>query len=217
MRGGIENLIFICSPYNGREEEYRAALSYAQFAVSCKKVPIVPQVTYHNILNCNIPLERNVLERAAMETVCICSEVWVFTKAITPDMQSIITVAQEKGIPVLDKSEKISYSSKRAETARAIRFFEKTFCNLSRVAVEDICAYIDYGICAFIIEEAIKAADRKNAGWVYARSILERCKRNNILTQAQWEEGCAAKKSRASPSCATYNMSEFMDKLYGEK
>lgn len=72
--------VYICSQYGGKEENLVFAERYAKFAMKRNRVPIVPHVFYHTMLDDNYAPDREVGLRLGIELLDICRELWVFEK-----------------------------------------------------------------------------------------------------------------------------------------
>lgn len=96
-----KRIVFICSPYKGDIEiNTIRAKKYVRYAISKKRVPIIPHLMYPRFLN-----EGNYDERAlGLEMGLIllskCQEVWVFGSRISKGMEIEIEEAKRKNIPI---------------------------------------------------------------------------------------------------------------------
>lgn len=198
-------LIYICSPYEGAEHEYKAAVEYGRYVKDSGYVPIIPHVMYHGVLNQSVFEEKQSYMQTAELFMQMCDELWVFGKQRTFGMKEELALALKLGIEV-----KYIAPVKTAMTNDVLRQicrdYEATtgFC-INGAIGDDIMFYLECGITKEVISYAITAQARKNAGWNYARAILERCRAERIKTAEDLKR--IGKKQNSSN--ASYNIDEF--------
>ena len=99
--GKEKKIVFICSPYKGDIElNTMRAKRYARFAITKKKVPIIPHLMYPRFLDENNHEERVLGLQMGLILLEKCHEVWVFGNKISRGMEIEIKKAKEMIIPV---------------------------------------------------------------------------------------------------------------------
>ena len=99
--GKEKKIVFICSPYKGDIElNTMRAKRYARFAITKKKVPIIPHLMYPRFLDENNHEERVLGLQMGLILLEKCHEVWVFGNKISRGMEIEIKKAKEMIIQV---------------------------------------------------------------------------------------------------------------------
>lgn len=97
---------YVCSPISGDiKSNIQKAKQYGKYLISMEKVPLIPH-TIAEILDDNIPEERELGLRADKTLIFYCDEMWVFGDIITEGMKEDINYAKTLGLPIVYVSEK---------------------------------------------------------------------------------------------------------------
>ena len=159
--------VYICSPYGGIRENAIRAREYAKAVADEGYMPIIPHVMWHGIFKDSITEERERAIQAGIELLKLCDELRYFGNEITPGMAQEINYARAHGIPVV-KGQACSEN----KLGEVLRFFEENFLFLNRTVMEILKDYIEQGMSAELIKEAIRLTAKKNAGVNYLEGIL---------------------------------------------
>lgn len=94
--------VYICSPCRGNyERNIDLAKSYSRDALEMGYLPITPHIYLTQLLNDNIPAERELGLRLGRELLALCDEIWVYGAANPSEgMRAEIELAGKLGIPV---------------------------------------------------------------------------------------------------------------------
>lgn len=213
-----KHYIYVCSPYSGVEENYIRALNYGAYVFAKGAIPIIPHTMYHGILDDKNPVDRERGLQAGKALLKICDRVWVFGKqgAESVGMLGEIKEARSIGIPIeyIDGSKAMEPNERSQALSVCMRHYEKNYNNLSRVVADDIIYYIDAGLLPEVVCEAINEAARREAKWVYAKRILERCIQQGITTLEAFKAASGKKESAAMH--AAYDLEAFERMLDNE-
>ena len=176
--------IYVCSSYDGLEQNYLRAIKYAEYVIKKGHTPICPVTMLHSVLNDTVPEERKEFQRIQRELVEVCDEIWVFGKIKTNEQQLTADFGKEVRyiqdvFTMPNSSEALSALCRGYETI--------TGRMLNRGIAEDIIFYMKAGLTDGLIMEAIKKAAKKNAGWNYAEGILKNCMSKGITTAEEFE------------------------------
>lgn len=210
-------VIYVCSPYSGKEENYHRAQVYGSYVFSNGGIPVIPHTMYHGILDDTNPADRvNGLE-AAQQLLKRCDRVWVFGKqgSESPGMKGEIVEANAIGIPVEYKELPMDPDKRSLMIANCARHYQEAYGGIGSSVMYGIPCYIDEGLSDKLICHAIDEAANRGAQWKYACAILERYKREGITTvEEARSRGKAAKPSNAS---AAYDLEAFERTLNEEE
>lgn len=91
-------VVFVCSPYGGREENVEAALNYCYMEVALGNVPFAPHCFYPRFMSEDT--ERYEAMQMGLEMLSRCDEIHVYGDAVTPGMMVELEYAQDNGIPI---------------------------------------------------------------------------------------------------------------------
>ena len=95
--------IFVCSPLKGDiKKNLRRAKTYCLFVIRKGHIPIAPHLYFSQLLNDNIPADREL--GMTMGTVLLeqCEELWVFGPTISEGMKADIKRARQIGLKVCE-------------------------------------------------------------------------------------------------------------------
>ncbi|WP_350342364.1 DUF4406 domain-containing protein [Proteinivorax tanatarense] len=96
-----KKIVFICSPYAGDiEGNTERAKRYGRFAVSKKRIPIIPHLMYPQFLYEDDPGQRKLGIEMGLVLLTKCWEVWVFGDQISEGMAVEIDKAKKHNIPI---------------------------------------------------------------------------------------------------------------------
>lgn len=211
-------IIYVCSPYGGAEENYMKALNYGAYVFAKGAVPIIPHTMYHGILNDKNPSDRDKGLQAGKTLLKLCDQIWVFGRqgAESVGMLGEIRSAQDIGIPIkyIDGSKAMQPNVRTDAISLCLRHYEKCYSALPRIVAEDVIYYIDTGVSPEVIKAAIDEAARREAKWVYAKSILERCVKQGITTLDAFNAS-RGKKPQSANDYAAYDIEAFEKMLNG--
>lgn len=70
-------IVYICSPYGGKDKNVENARELMRYAIKRGHTPIAPHVLYHGTLNDNNPNERNIGLSSAISLMLRCDQVWM--------------------------------------------------------------------------------------------------------------------------------------------
>ena len=214
----MNRLIYVCSPYGGREENYRSALVYGRYVISQGALPVIPHTMLHGILNDASPKDRASGLELGSQLMKMCSEIWVFGKRgnETAGMSVEIAEAENIGKPVRYICGALSPNSLTAAISRIARRYEELTGGFNRMLIEDAEHFILDGLSPDLIIATIELAVRKEirCPWNYARRICERCLAQHILTLEQFNN--KTNKQREEPRKAAYDTEAFERMLESE-
>jgi hypothetical protein len=94
-------IVYVCSPYQGKEENYKKAVSYCKAAAAAGHVPIASHVMLHGILDESKDREKGLT--AGLKMIELADEVWVCGETISSGMAAEIERAKAIGKPVVFK------------------------------------------------------------------------------------------------------------------
>ena len=89
--------IYVCSPYKGKEENYKKAVEYCKLIAAQGHIPFASHVMLHGILDDEIEAERQKGLLAGLEMVKIVDELWIFGEVVTSGMKSEIELSKSLG------------------------------------------------------------------------------------------------------------------------
>jgi len=94
-------IVYICSPYGGKQENVELAKSLLKYAMDQGHAPIAPHVMYHGILDDFNPMERAIGLDRAIKILKACDEIWIpgWCEA-SPGMAKEIELSGDLGIPL---------------------------------------------------------------------------------------------------------------------
>ena len=202
-------IIYVCSPYSGKEENYLKAKRYGAYVFAKGGIPVIPHAMYHGILDDKNPIDRVKGLEAAKELLKRCDRVWVFGKqgSESPGMKGEIIEANAIGIQVESKELPMEPNERGLMIANCARPYQEVFGGIGSNVMYAIPAYIDEGLSDKLICYAIDEAANRGAPWKYAAAILERCKREGITTVEQARSRSA--QAKANESFSAYDLDAF--------
>lgn len=214
MNDEEKKLIYVCSPYAGKDENYNRALQFGKYVVMKGHIPIIPHTMLHGILDDANHLQRATGLYAGRRLLKICDEVWVFGSERTAsiEMKSEIELSAQLDIPVkyIDVTSVWGADKRAMMLGKCLRHYENTYLTVNSFIAEDIKRYFDNGIDADLICECINLAAIKNANWKYSKAILDACIRGNIYTLNQYIDSKAKKKAKSNYAGYDLNLFEQM-------
>lgn len=177
--------IYVCSPYEGLEQNYLRAIKYCYYVIKKGHTPICPVTMYHGVLEDKTTDDRERYNALCRELTKVCDEIWVFGRIKTNEQQLTADFGKEVKyiqdvFTMKNSSETLSVLCRGYETitGRAI----------NRGIAEDINFYLNEGQTEGLILAAIKKAAKKNAGWNYAEGILKNCLAKGVTTAEEFEK-----------------------------
>ncbi|BAE86439.1 DUF4406 domain-containing protein [Desulfitobacterium hafniense] len=94
-------LVYICSPFAGDiESNVRFARSACLYAANQGYATVAVHLLYPQILDDNIPTQREIGIRMGLRVMASCDELWICGSRISHGMSCEITEAERIGIPV---------------------------------------------------------------------------------------------------------------------
>ena len=94
-------MVFICSPYAGDvKNNVNNARRYSKYAVKQGAIPIAPHLLFPQFMDDNDPEQRELGIFFGLILMHRCSEVWAFGSIASPGMQTEITKARNRGMPI---------------------------------------------------------------------------------------------------------------------
>lgn len=100
-------LVYICSPFAGDiESNVRFARAACLYAAEQGCAPVAVHLLYPQILDDNIPAQREIGIRMGLRVLASCDELWICGERISHGMSCEIAEAGRLGIPVRSLSVK---------------------------------------------------------------------------------------------------------------
>jgi hypothetical protein len=94
-------MIFVASPYGGKEENLEKARKYCRFVWDRGYTPYAPHLFFPQFLYEDVPEERFLGIEAGLGVMLMCNAVWVFADdGISNGMDKEIDFALKNGIPI---------------------------------------------------------------------------------------------------------------------
>lgn len=114
-------LVFVSSPYAGDMKRNTSnARRYARFAVDQGAIPLPPHLLYPQILDENIPEERDLGLQFGLALLKKCDEIWLFGEVLSMGMARELEAAKQHKM-------RIRYFTDRCKEVPSCRmFFRKT-------------------------------------------------------------------------------------------
>lgn len=213
-----DKLIYICSPYGGKDTNYEAAKAYGRYVLSQGCMPVIPHTMLHGIADDKNPEHRTIALKLGKRLLDCCDEVWVFGEYETASdgMHGEIVFAGEIGKPVkyITPGAALGTDERSMAIRQCVLEYEKRYLTISRFVSEDMITFIDSGIKADLIIEAVDKAYRKSAGWRYAAAILQSCRAKGIRTLDEFR--AANGKKNKPGDFAGFDIEKFERKLNSE-
>lgn len=98
-------LVYICSPYAGDvETNVRFARAACLYATGQACAPVAVHLIYPQILDDNIPAQRDAGIKMGLRVLASCDELWICGSRISHGMSCEITEAGRLGIPIISIS-----------------------------------------------------------------------------------------------------------------
>lgn len=87
--------VYIVSPYAGDvKSNVNNAIRYCRYAINRKKIPVASHLLYPQMLNDNIPEEREIGTLYGLSLLAICDEIWCFGDELSPGMEKELKEAK---------------------------------------------------------------------------------------------------------------------------
>jgi len=83
-------IIFVCSPFQGREENVEKAKRYCRMLVNMGYIPIAPHVYFSQFMDDLNPDDRRKALEMNKKLLEFCDELWIFGDEITEGMKEEI-------------------------------------------------------------------------------------------------------------------------------
>lgn len=94
-------LVYICSPYAGDiESNVRFAKAACRYTMEQGCAPVAVHLMYPQILDDNIPAQRETGIRMGLRVLASCDELWICGSRISHGMNCEIVEAERLGIPI---------------------------------------------------------------------------------------------------------------------
>ena len=94
-------IVYVCSPYAGDVKgNTRRAVRFCRYAMSKGHTPVAPHLLYPQMLNDDVPAERERALAMGVQLLDRCDELWVYGKVISHGMAKEIMHAVNTGITV---------------------------------------------------------------------------------------------------------------------
>lgn len=193
--------VYICSPYGGLKENARRAHEYGQAVAREGYIPVIPHVMWHGIFKDSDLEQRKQALAAGLELLKRCHQLRYFGKDITPGMQEEINFARANGIPVVQ-----GQACTVNDVGELYKYFEANFMYINRTVIDVLNDYMEQGMTAELIKEAIKQTAKKNAGISYMEAILNSWVGQKIFTVDKLREMKKLKKTNKQGDYAAYDI-----------
>ena len=207
--------IYVCSPYGGKDTNYETAKVYGRYVLSLGGLPIIPHTMLHGIADDKNPEHRAAALDLGKRLLNMCDEVWVFGEyeSATDGMHGEIIFAGNTGksVKYISPGAVMGADERSAAIRKCVIEYEKQYFTISRFVSDEMIKFIDEGMEAGLIIEAIGKAARKNAGWAYSRKILNACRHSGIKTSEEYNESLQKKKK--PDDFAGFDIDEFEKRL----
>lgn len=194
--------IYVSMDITGTNADFPRAAAIAKRVNSAEddRLAIVPFLLFREVLFKSGKL------RAASVSFCIkmmekCDEVWVFDDPKTClTCENDITFAHGMGKPVVEMFKKNFLED--IAMAEIMTHYQECLGGFPpRMSFEEIGFYLDKGIEADVIKEAISIGVRNQKPWGYINGILKRLLAEGIFTIDAWKEANRKRKGGASYGC----------------
>lgn len=196
--------VYICSPYGGLKENAKRAHEYGQAVAREGYIPVIPHVMWHGIFKDSDPEQRTRALEAGLELLKHCNQLRYFGKEITPGMAQEINFARAHGIPVVQ-----GQACTVNDSGEVFKFFEENFMYINRTVVDVLRDYMEQGVTAELMKEAIRQTAKKNAGISYMEAILNHWVGQKIFTVDKLREMKKPKEAKKQNDYAAYDKDEI--------
>lgn len=207
--------IYVCSPYGGQAVNYEAARSYGRYVLATGAIPIIPHTMLHGIADDKNPEHRQAALELGRMLLKSCDEVWVFGSAetATDGMTGEILLAGNTGKPIkyINPGEVMNRDDRAAAIRQCVIEYEKRYLSIGRLTADSMISFIDAGMDADLIIEAVDRAYKKGAAWNYAKTILNACRAKGIRTLEQYLD--SNKKKKKPGDFAGFDLDAFERRL----
>ena len=93
--------VYVVSRYAGDiENNVLSAIHYCKFVITQGKMPIAAHLLYPQIVDDNVPAEREIGTMFGIALLEMCDEVWCFGKELSSGMEREIKEAKRLGKPI---------------------------------------------------------------------------------------------------------------------
>ena len=93
--------VYVVSRYAGDiENNVLSAIRYCKFVITQGKMPIAAHLLYPQIVDDNVPAEREIGTMFGIALLEMCDEVWCFGKELSSGMEREIKEAKRLGKPI---------------------------------------------------------------------------------------------------------------------
>ncbi len=93
--------VYVVSRYAGDiENNVLSAIRYCKFVITKGKMPIAAHLLYPQIVDDNVPAEREIGTMFGIALLEMCDEVWCFGKELSSGMEREIQEAKRLGKPI---------------------------------------------------------------------------------------------------------------------
>ncbi len=99
--GGICKKIYVVSKYAGDvTHNVNNAITYCKFVIAMGHQPIASHLLYPQMLDDDIPEERQLGCEFGLNLLLLCDEVWVFGSDFSKDMEAEVSKARQLGMMI---------------------------------------------------------------------------------------------------------------------
>ena len=98
-------IVFVCSPFQGKQENIEKAKRYCRYVVDLGYIPIAPHIYFSQFMNDLDPKDRERALEMNKKLLEFCDELWIFGDKITEGMK--IEIEHFKKIKGENKIKKI--------------------------------------------------------------------------------------------------------------
>lgn len=79
-------VIYVCSPFQGKDENIERAREYCRMVVDMGNIPIAPHIYFSQFMDDNNPEDRRRAIEMNKKLMEFCDELWIFGAKITEGM-----------------------------------------------------------------------------------------------------------------------------------
>ena len=83
-------IIFVCSPFQGKLENFERAKKYCRYVLEKGHIPLAPHVYFSQFMDDRNPEDRRKVLEMNKRLMEFCDELWVFGEEITEGMKEEI-------------------------------------------------------------------------------------------------------------------------------
>ena len=102
-------LIFVCSPFQGREENIEKAKRYCRMLVNMGYIPIAPHIYFSQFMDDLNPDDRRKALEMNKKLLEFCDELWIFGNEITEGMKEEIEEWEKRKVEAFNELTNLTY------------------------------------------------------------------------------------------------------------